>query len=205
MSDRKSGPAEREEPAYSETERLPPDSRLSDTDLPEDHGSESSTAAVDENAINAIRMRHTERFTPQFLALVAETELEYGYSSPLDDFLRERLNENASVAKEWLTGLFLNHIADIRITTGILRTIAHLDYEEIAPNGLVIAMAALSDRRADVRECGIRAFENWATLQALDALKTRKCPEKWMQNYVNRVIANLEKELGVHASTGEKD
>jgi len=147
---------------------------------------------------------YKDRLTSQFLAMVAETELEFGFRSPLDDFLRRRLDENAAVAKEWLSSLFLENFKDIRITTGILRTIAHFDYEDIAPNGLLIAMAALSHDSLQVRECGIRAFENWATAEALEVLRAIGCQERWMQDYVDRVIANIEKELEVHATAGEK-
>lgn len=156
----------------------------------------SSTEPSTENLANLSRLReYQEQFTQHLLMLIEESELEYGFDSALDVFLRNRLAENALATKEWLNSLFIQHIADPAVTTGILRTIAHLDYSEIAPEGPTMALAALANLNPEVRECGIRAFENWGTLECLYILRTVRCPEKWMQDYVNQVITDLEQEL----------
>lgn len=156
----------------------------------------SSTEPSAENLANLSRLReYQEQLTQHLLMLIEESELEYGFDSALDVFLRDRLAENALATKEWLNSLFIQHIADPAVTTGILRTIAHLDYSEIVPQGPTIALAALTNLNSEVRECGIRAFENWGTLECLHILRTVRCPEEWMQDYVEHVISDLEQEL----------
>jgi hypothetical protein len=158
--------------------------------------SASTDRETTENQLNAARLReYRKELTRSLLSMIAESDLEYGFSSELDAFLRDRLSENALAIKEWLNWLFVKHFADVPVATGILRTIAHLGYHEISPQGPTMALASLSHRNAEVRECGIRAFENWGTLDSLTILKAVKCPEQWMQDYVNRVVADLEDEL----------
>ena len=133
------------------------------------------------------------KFSRSFLDSICKSNFEFGYDSLADIFIREHLAEN-SLTKTWINEIFIENFRDIGITTGILRVIAHLDYREIAPQGLTIALAALSHSSAEVRECGIRAFENWSTSEGLEILRTVKCKEKWLQDYVDQVIIDIEKE-----------
>lgn len=159
-----------------------------------------------ENAVNFARLQqYREHFTTGLLSLIAESDFEYGFSSALDTFLQERLSENALATKEWLNSLFVQFFGDVAVATGVLRTAAHLEYDEIAPQGPTMALAALSHTDVEVRECGIRAFENWATRESLNILKKVRCPERWMQEYVTQVVNDLEQELGIDVAAGKKD
>ncbi len=150
---------------------------------------------ISENTINDARLKSFQNeYTTRFLNLITETELEYGYKSALDDFIRDRLEENSAVTNQWLNSIFNEHFNDIVITTGILRTIAHFDYAEANPAGPTMATAALTHENAEVRECGARAFESWVSLDSLKILKSINHPEKWLQDYINQVIADIEEE-----------
>jgi len=144
---------------------------------------------------------YRKELSGRLLALIAECDFEYGFSSALDSFLRERLAENAFVTREWLNSLFVEHFEDVGVLTGVLRTIAHLDYYDVAPEGPTMALAALSHSSIEVRESGIRAFENWATADCLGVLRNVECAEQWMQDYVAQVVRDLEEELGLHGAT----
>jgi len=151
-----------------------------------------------ENAANYAQLQHYRKdLTARFLILVAESDLEYGFSSALDTFLRERLAENALATKDWLNALFVEHFGHVAVVTGILRTVAHLEYDEVRPEGLTMALAALSHANVEVKECGIRAFESWARPECLRILEQLGGLEQWMQEYVNQVIADLKEELTV--------
>lgn len=150
-----------------------------------------------ENKLNQLRLQsYKNMYSQEFLDTIRETDLEYGYESTVDVFLRSLLSQNALATKEWISSLFVENINDVRIATGILRTIAHLEYEEIAPQGTTMAYAALSHSSLEVCECGIRAFENWATSESLKALKTVRCQDKWLKKYVRKVISDLGELLG---------
>ena len=60
-----------------------------------------------------------------------------------------------------------------------------------------MAVAALSHADIEVRECGIRAFENWGNLHSLIVLENLEVSPPWLQDYVRRVVHDLRKELNV--------
>lgn len=167
--------------------------------------SASSDLQSEENARNIRRRQLFEQQTPQLLQLIAETELEYGFTSELDLFLEERLRQNASVTREWLNDVFNRYFRNVEIATGILRTIAHLDWTQMSPQGATMALAALSHANVEVREAGVRAFENWGTPEYLDMLKSLHCPESWLQDYITRVVQDLEEALAPDAGSRKKD
>jgi len=158
---------------------------------PEPPNKESS-----ENKQNSRRLELFHRqYTQKLLHLILESEFEFGFETLADAFVRDRLKENAMATKQWLNDLFLEHFSDINITTGILRIISHFPYKDIVPQGPTIALAALRHQSVEVRECGIRALENWGTMQCLKILQHLHCPEPWLADYVNQIIADMEESL----------
>lgn len=147
-----------------------------------------------ENYLNSSRYNDLRRrFTRELIILIRESEVEFGFYSVVDSFIRDRLVENSSVTKEWLNSIFVENFHDVTIATGILVALSRLDYWDAYPNGLTIALAGLNHRSAEVRECAIRAFENWANPKSLDVLRTiKKQPEQWLNSYIAQVIRDLE-------------
>ena len=164
-----------------------------------------SSGVGSENRMNGARLSaYKSQFSGKLLTLIQESELEFGYDSAVDVFLRERLAENALATKEWINSLFIENFPDVKITTAILRVIAHMKYHEIAPEGPTIALAALSHVSLEVRECGVRAFENWGTLDCLYILSNLTCSEDWMKKYISQIISDLGESL-LHVTSGQKD
>ncbi|HDJ89352.1 MAG TPA: hypothetical protein ENG40_01490 [Thermoprotei archaeon] len=156
--------------------------------------SNSSLEDIQENNKRIFR-EFSLKETPKLIAIIEEQEFEYGFESPAERFIKEKLRVNSFVAKEWLNKLFLQMFDNAHIIIGILQAISHLNYSEIFPTGQTMALAALSHKNAEVRECGIRAFESWCNYESLKVLKTVHYPEKWLQDYVNQVIKDIEEEL----------
>lgn len=126
------------------------------------------------------------------MKLIWCTELEYGLTSSLDDFLEECLANNAIATKDWLYELFIQHESNPTVLTAILRTIAHLRYEQVAPHGLSMALLASRHDDTEVRECAIRVCESWETPNCLHLLKNMPCQhEGWLQDYLVEVIKDL--------------
>lgn len=166
----------------------------------------SSEWQTEENAANNARLQHYRRdLSARFLNLVAESDLDYGFSSALDTFLRKCLAENALVTKDWLNALFVEYFGNVAVVTGILRTVAHLEYNEVTPQGPTMALAALSHANVEVKECGIRALESWARPDCLRILENLGGLEPWMREYVNQVIADLKLELKVDVTALTED
>ena len=146
-----------------------------------------------ENRRNEERLAQLGQFTARVVALTRECIFEFGFENELDCFLRESLAKNAMTTKQLLNQIFLQHFEEVPVVVGVLRAIAHLEYPEIYPTGPTMALAALSHRDVEVRECGIRAFENWESPEGLVYLRVIRCEERWLQDYLERVIADLGK------------
>ena len=169
--------------------------------IPEDfiELSESSTD-ISENLLNIRRLKHfDETYTNDFLRVIREQDFEYGFESMADKFIRQLMEQNKAVTREWLNRLFLCHFNDIKIITGLVQVLSHIEYAEIYPEGPTIALAALSHNNLEVRECGIRAFENWGTLESLHILEGLRFTEKWMQEYVKKVVCDLREDFNLGA------
>ncbi len=151
-----------------------------------------------ENILNKRRLRQfKENYTKELLWIISEQDFEYGFDSSADLFVRGLMEQNEVVTKEWLNSVYIAQFHDIDVVIGLLQVISHLQYFEIYPQGPTMALAALSHANSEVRECGIRAFENWGTIESLKVLRNVECPESWMQEYISQVIHDLEEEFWV--------
>lgn len=135
-------------------------------------------------------------FTPQLLRIMKETPFEYGINSDIDLFIHELISVNCAATMFWLNNVFLKNYSNPIIIVGLLRIIARLNYEDIAPIGPTIAMAAIPHKNARVQECAIRAIEAWADVSKLPILMTLKVQIPWLQDYINKVIIYLQKING---------
>ena len=157
-----------------------------------------SDSSIDEseNSLNRRRLRQFKKnYTKELLRIIREQDFEYGFDSAADLFVRELMEQNETVAKEWLNSVYIDHFYDRRVVIGLLQVISHLEYLEIYPQGPTMALAALSHANSEVRECGIRAFENWSTIESLNVLRNVRCDENWLQQYLSQVIHDLEEEF----------
>lgn len=149
-----------------------------------------------ENQLNEKRVSFFEsKYGNRFLEIIRESVFEYGYDSIADNFFRERFLENKLAAKEWVNKMFIENFGNPEIVTGILRVIAHLSYSDIAPQGPTMALAALSHKLPEVRECGVRALENWGAEECLVILRSVSFTERWLREYTEQVISDLEESL----------
>ncbi|MDS4060652.1 MAG: hypothetical protein RKP73_19090 [Candidatus Contendobacter sp.] len=151
--------------------------------------------------INRRRIRELKhQKTHELIRIILEEDFEYGFNSPSDLFIIGLMEVNPSITREWLNSVFIEYFHDTRVVIGLLHIISHLEYYQIYPQGPTMAIAALSHVSAEVRECGIRAFENWGMSESLNVLKNVRCAEKWLQEYVEQVVSDLEDDLGGHVS-----
>jgi len=140
--------------------------------------------------------QYKTKFTNSLLQLIHEEIFEYGMENAADEFVQDNLRDYSLYTKECLGSMLLKHFANVGVLTGLLRIISHIDYEDISPIGQTMALAVLNHENVEVRECGIRAFENWGNIESLNILRHIKCKEKWLQDYLEKVIIDLE-ELNV--------
>lgn len=155
---------------------------------------ENSTST--ENKINELRIRKIdEHLTQEFIYLLRDEDFEFGYKTRSEELIAEQLNINALATRNWLNKIFLNYYSDEIIIIGILRIIGRFDPVQIFPQGQTIALAALTHQNDEIKELGIRAFEQWCSLESLNILKKLDVKKAWLKEYVMEVINDFEEQL----------
>ena len=149
-----------------------------------------------ENKQNDARLvKFSKDLTPKFLDHIENENFEFGYISKSETLIRVHLKINALATRNWLNGLFIEHFNNDKIIIGILRIIGRFSEAEIFPQGQTIALAALNHKNAEIKELGIRAFENWCSLNSLRVLKSLDIDQDWLNAYLQDVISDLEEEV----------
>lgn len=157
-------------------------------------GSSSSS----ENQINESRESALhETVSPRFLRLLRDEEFEFGCQTESEEVISEQLRINALATRNWLNQLFVTHFHDPAIVAGILRLIGRFSEFDIFPQGYTMALSALNHKNKEIQELGIRAFEEWGSAGSLYVLKQLNSDTKWIQDYIDEVIADLESIYGV--------
>ena len=152
-----------------------------------------------ENYLNIQRLKkYRKKYNAEFLYLIEEQNCEYGIDSLADVFIRKRMQENETITKEWLNEIFIENYDSPIILIGILRVISHLEYNDIKPQGITMAISALSHINVEVRECGIRAFESWGTIDSLKILQELNYSEEWLRKYINQIVIDLKEEWNLN-------
>ena len=156
----------------------------------------SSSLAWDHDSEKQLR-REEKLFAKELISLILNEEFEYGIDTKADAFVRRYMDLDPLLTKEWINTIFVDNFADVSILVGLLRIIARLDYTEIFPQGQTMALAALSHENTEVKECGVRAYESWGTIDSLNELEHLKVEIQWLQEYIDDVVSDLRKEHDV--------
>jgi len=156
--------------------------------------SESSTNFKDEvkTFIEKFEKKEKDNFISQFKHLIDESDFEYGFSSPAEEYVKESLKKFGPFAREWINEIFIKNFDNEHIISSILKILMHLDYGALEPQGITMLLAALTHKSATVREDVIRTFENWENPEYISILKNLKCEEPRLQTMLDEVIEYLE-------------
>jgi len=141
-----------------------------------------------------------ERFIQELIFLIQHEEFEYGVNTKADALVRRYIELYPFHTRDWINEAYIRYFANVPILVGLLRVIARLDYEEIYPQGHMMAVVALNHKDTEVKDCGVRAFESWGTLESLTVLEALHVSPQWLQKYVERVIFYLREEHKASAS-----
>lgn len=161
----------------------------------------ASISIVDENYVNQRRLlKLKEQFTPKLLTLISESDFEYGIDSQVDVFVRSHMKENYLATKSWLNSIFVENFSNPFVLIGLLHVISRFSYEEVYPEGQLMATSALSHSNVEVQECGVRSFESWGTLDSLKILNNVKVSTPWLQHYIDQVVKDLSTQHNVSVS-----
>jgi hypothetical protein len=124
--------------------------------------------------------------------MLQEEITESGIVNPSEEIVESLYSEDKRKANILLNELFLENFHTPHIIVGILHIISHFDYDLVSPEGPTLAIAALTHKDVEVREYGVKCFENWRHKDGIRILEQIKADERWLQNYINLVICDLK-------------
>lgn len=168
---------------------------LQENHINQDEINQNSDTYSVENQINESRSFLLNTNTLDFLKLIKEEDFEFGYISRSEQLLRTNLNKNALATRNWLNEIFIKYFSDHQVIVGILRIISRFEPKEVFPQGQTIALAALSHRNSEIKELGIRAFEQWSSQESLNILREVEVDKPWLKEYLSNVIQDLSEQL----------
>lgn len=149
-----------------------------------------------ENEINFKREDILQKeITPHLISTIRDEDFEFGYISQSELIIREQLTINALATRNWLNEIFVDYFDDDLILTGILRIIGRFDEKDIFPQGQTMALAALNHKTPEIKELGVRAFENWSSVNSLKILENIDTDIVWLKEYIEQVIIDLTEEV----------
>ena len=125
---------------------------------------------------------------------------ENGVPSTSEIFFQTVYEKDRLVALNSISRLFMDNFnPDLRGTQyliGVLHIISHFDYEAVYPIGQMIAISSISFANSvEVQEYGVKCFENWEHKDGINKLKAISFSAKWLQEYANEVIEELERKV----------
>jgi hypothetical protein len=156
----------------------------------------STNYAPSENELNDERLKYLEeKITPLFLSLIKYENFEFGQRCESIDLVEENIKINKVATQNWINKLYLRFFGSDEILLSLLRVINYLNKDLLYPTGQTIALSSLSHKNDEIKEMGVRIFESWGCIESYNILKTVKVGTIWLQEYVNEVIKDLEKDL----------
>ena len=157
----------------------------------------STNFKLDENFINQKRIDYLEqKVTPLLISLIKNEDFEFGKKNETVKLIEQQLEFNSVATQNWFNKLYIKYFAsDDKILIGLLRIVESLNETSLHPTGEIMAIAALSHKNDEVKELGVRIFENWCSLNSYEILKSIKVETVWLQEYITQVIKDIEVEL----------
>lgn len=136
-----------------------------------------------------------QQFKQDIINVISNDFFEDGVVSNSERYILEMYSEdNASILKQAIMDLYLEHYDNGEILTGLLIMVSSLTYADAKPHGPIIALGVLQHRDNALRDRAIRAFERWNSREGISILKALHCDVGWLQRYVDKVIQYLERD-----------
>lgn len=134
-------------------------------------------------------------FKQEFKHRLDNDSLEFGMTSGTEFLVQQWLAKMPDQTKIWLNELYLENISDDKVLIALLKILAHSDETVLYPVSYTLAIAALSHRSIEVKECGVRAFEYWHSETALSAIENTTLTPAWLEEYKIQVVSDIRASL----------
>ncbi len=130
-------------------------------------------------------------------SVIAYDEFEDGEISRSEKYIKDNFNtETKDYILDALMQIYLDNFNnnDEQILLGVMEMISGRKYEEVAPKGQVMSLGLLQHKNIYLRDRAIQVYEQWNSKEGIKVLKSLNCDQKWLQDYVDKVIMYLEQD-----------
>ena len=148
----------------------------------------SKDISIDRNGIINI-------YINTILSVIASDEFEDGEISNSERYMKNNMTlETKDYILDALMKIYMNKYNDEHVLLGVMEMISCMKYEDVDPKGQIMALGLLQHENIYLRDRAIQVYEQWNSKKGINVLKTLKCDQKWLQDYVDKVIEYLERD-----------
>lgn len=133
-----------------------------------------------------------EQCRKEFVKTANSEHIEYGYGSASEQLLERFFQQYKSRTGAIIQHIYVRESGNPTVLISLLKAVSNFEYFQVYPHAQMMALAALSNVSLEVREAGIRAYENWENPDGLIALKAAETPWDWLESYRLSTIEYLE-------------
>lgn len=171
---------------------------LSDVDITEVVQSSAaySTSSIDINKVNQADLEFFRMRSKEVVDAIVNTDFEDGMENDVTELIHSYIDRNKSAAYNWLHELYSKNFTNTVLVEGLLRTLVLVTEKGDENSLLPIVIAGLRSGVSSEQEAAIMVTEEWRTKECLDALRTVQFASGWIKTYADKVIKELEKEIG---------
>ena len=156
--------------------------------------------SLDISKLKSIYFFDEEQAEMRLVSYFENESFETGIANESEYYWRSLYEKNPYSAMDILVKIHndnFKYTEGIKVNNlvGILHIISHIDFK--APTGLIahmISSNSLKHPNIEVEEYAIKCYENWDSEVGLDELKKVSFKKKWIQEYADQVIMDIEEE-----------
>ncbi|KSV58798.1 hypothetical protein [Acetivibrio ethanolgignens] len=138
------------------------------------------------------KRRKAEDQKVYIISLLKNDIYDPGTVTELQLYVENQLKIDKEKTQSVLQSIYLEEFEHTSLFVNLLQVISQIEYKMIEPAGPIMALAATRHWDCEVREYGLRCYENWEDPACLSVLKALYFEEKWLQNYLEMLIADFE-------------
>lgn len=129
------------------------------------------------------------------LSVIMSDEFEDGEISNSERYMKNNMTlQTKDYILDALMKIYIDKYNDEHVMLGVMEMISCVKYEDVEPNGQIMVLGLLQHKNIYLRDRAIQVYEQWNSKKGIRVLKTLKCDQKWLQDYVDKVIEYLERE-----------
>jgi len=135
-----------------------------------------------------------DHFAEQLICCFEEAEVEDGVTHSAEALIQGSLNSMGSLIVDGLKVIYAKFLEkNPPFAADLVLCLGRLPQELVFPWAMDMARQALASDRVDLREAGVRAFENWGGDAAVEAIQSYLPSESvsWLSRYAKQVLRDL--------------